>query len=166
MDRLFSPWRSKYIETFSRPKNEQGECVLCKAYQDNRDDEHYILTRGKDCFVIMNLFPYNSGHLMIVPFRHISNLIDLSDDESMEIMSCLKKMTRALQTVAHPDGFNIGSNVGRTAGAGIDQHIHFHIVPRWNGDTNFMPILADTKMISEDMNGTLMKLRGVLKSQS
>ena len=162
MDRLFSPWRSKYIETFSNPTDNKGECVLCKAYQDKNDDEHLIVSRGKQCFVIMNLFPYNSGHLMIVPYRHIPDVIDLTDDESFEVMQLLKKMIAALRAVSRPDGFNFGSNIGRTAGAGIDQHVHFHIVPRWNGDTNFMPILADTKMVSEEMHDTLMKLRKAL----
>lgn len=159
MERLFSPWRSKYIESFSRPKDDDDACILCKAYQDNRDDDHLIVTRGSRCYVVMNLFPYNSGHLMIVPYRHTPTLKDLTDDESLEVMRFLKRMTLALENVSHPDGFNIGSNVGRPAGAGIDQHIHFHIVPRWNGDTNFMPILGDTKMISEDMIETLLKLR-------
>ncbi|MBI1804449.1 MAG: HIT domain-containing protein [Ignavibacteriae bacterium] len=162
MERLFSPWRSKYIETFSKPNDESGECILCSAHHDTRDDERFIVTRGTLCFVLMNLYPYNSGHLMIVPYRHIAALTDLTDDESQEIMSLLKRMTRALQEVSHPDGFNVGCNVGRTAGAGIEHHIHFHIVPRWNGDTNFMPILADTKMISEDMKEILHKLRAVL----
>ncbi|MBI4548035.1 MAG: HIT domain-containing protein [Ignavibacteriae bacterium] len=162
MQRLFSPWRSKYIEKFFHSEDEEGKCVLCEAFQANNDDEHFIIMRGKLCFVIMNLFPYNSGHLMIVPYRHIPNLTELTDDESLEIMALLKKMTVALQRVSHPDGFNIGSNIGRTAGAGIDQHVHFHIVPRWNGDTNFMPTLADTKMISEDMKETLVKLRRAL----
>jgi ATP adenylyltransferase len=162
MDKLFSPWRSKYIETFSKPKDDKGECILCKAFQDNNDDAHFIVTRGKLCYVIMNLFPYNSGHLMVVPYRHTSLFTDLSDEESLEVMTLLKKMMKVLQIVSHPDGFNIGSNIGRTAGAGIDQHVHFHIVPRWNGDTNFLPVLADTKMISEDMEETLKKLRKAL----
>ena len=162
MDRLFSPWRSQYIETFARPEDSKGECVLCKAYQDNRDDEHLVVTRSTFCYVIMNLFPYNSGHLMVVPYRHISHLTDLTDEESLEVMTLLKRMTKALQSVSKPDGFNLGSNVGRTAGAGLDQHVHFHIVPRWSGDTNFMPILADTKLISEDQRETLFKLRRVL----
>ena len=140
--------------------------MLCKAHQDNRDDEHLIVTRAKYAFVIMNLYPYNSGHLMIVPYRHVPSHIDLTGDESNEIMSLLQRMSIALQKVSHPDGFNIGSNVGRAAGAGIDQHIHFHIVPRWNGDTNFMPVLADTKMISEDMNETFYKLRNAYSSLS
>lgn len=163
MERLFSPWRSKYIQSFSQPGSTNDGCVLCRAYQDNNDDEHLIVTRGKTCFVIMNLFPYNSGHLMVVPNRHTATLVDLTEDESLEVMSLLKQMSRVLQSVSHPDGFNIGSNIGRTAGAGIDQHVHFHIIPRWNGDTNFMPILADTKLISEDMKETLGKLRLALQ---
>jgi ATP adenylyltransferase len=164
MKRLFSPWRSQYIETFSKPPADSNECILCTAHQQKDDDLRYIVTRGTHAYVVMNLYPYNSGHLMIVPYRHIQSLLDLSDGESLEVMQLLKRMTKALQQVSHPDGFNIGSNIGRTAGAGIDQHIHFHIVPRWNGDTNFMPILADTKMISEDMKQTLVKLRVALKS--
>lgn len=162
MERLFSPWRSKYIESFSRKDIEGEECVLCKASGDGKDEENLVVTRGTSCFVIMNLYPYNSGHLMIVPFRHIPNIIDLTSEESHEVMDLLQRMTTALQKVSHPDGFNIGSNIGRTAGAGIDSHVHFHIVPRWNGDTNFMPILAETKMISEDMKETFMKLRKVI----
>src|SRR5262249_47189195 len=107
-------------------------------------------------------YPYNSGHLMVVPYRHVPSIVDLSDEESSEAIVLLKKMIKALQHISHPDGFNIGSNIGRTAGAGIDQHVHFHIVPRWNGDTNFMPVLADTKVISEDMLQMLSKLRKAL----
>ena len=159
MERLFSPWRSKYIETFSHSTNGKSNCVLCDAFKAQNDDEQYIVTRGKTCFVIMNRYPYNSGHLMIVPYRHVAALTELTGEESLEVMTLLKKMTNALQSISQPHGFNIGSNIGRAAGAGIDQHIHFHIVPRWNGDTNFMPILADTKMISEDMKESLAKLR-------
>ena len=113
----------------------------------------------------MNLYPYNSGHLMIVPYRHVADLTDLSDDEASELINLSKKMISALRQVSHPDGFNVGSNIGRTAGAGIDTHVHFHVVPRWNGDTNFMPVLADTKLISEDMTDTYHKLRAVLQSK-
>lgn len=160
MDKLFSPWRSKYIESFGHPPKDG--CVLCDAYKSDDDDANLIVVRGKSCFVIMNLFPYNSGHLMVVPYRHTPALTDLTDEESLEIMTLLKRMSAALKAISKPDGFNIGSNIGRTAGAGIDQHIHFHIVPRWNGDTNFMAVLADTKVISEDMRETLMKLRKVM----
>jgi ATP adenylyltransferase len=159
MEKLFSPWRSRYIESFSRPDGVKRECIFCSAYQQNRDDDNFIVTRGTHCYCIMNLYPYNSGHIMVVPYRHIAAFLELTDDESLETMQLLKEMMKALQQVSRPDGFNIGSNLGRTAGAGIDQHIHFHIVPRWNGDTNFMPVLADTKLISEDMKETLEKLR-------
>lgn len=157
---MHSPWRSKYIASFSEAS--EGECILCKAFKGN-DDESYIVTRGAHCYVIMNLYPYNSGHLMIVPFRHIPSIIDLSIEESAEIMLLLKRMTETITKVMHPDGFNVGSNISRSAGAGIDDHVHFHIVPRWNGDTNFMPILADTKLISEDIRDTLLKLRKAIE---
>ncbi len=165
MEKLFSPWRSQYIASFSQPSAQPGQCVLCIPRDPSVDDERLIVTRGRHSFVIMNLYPYNSGHLMIVPYRHTSTLEDLTEGESAEIMAFLKTLTRALKAVSHPDGFNIGSNIGRTAGAGIDQHLHFHIVPRWSGDTNFMPVLADTKMISEDMKETLVKLRKALAAQ-
>ena len=159
MKRLFSPWRSKYIETFSDDAKKEGGCILCDAIADGKDDEHLVVKRGVTCFVIMNLYPYNSGHLMVVPYRHLASLQELTEEEGAEMMQLVKRMTTALQRVTHPHGFNIGCNVGRSAGAGIDQHLHFHVVPRWNGDTNFMPVLSDTKLISEDMRATLMKLR-------
>ncbi len=162
MERLFSPWRSRYIETFTAPKTAGSECILCAAARDGRDDEHFVVTRGALSYVIMNLYPYNSGHLMIVPYRHVPAFTDLTDEECLEIMTHLRAMMRALQTAVHPDGFNMGANIGRTAGAGLDQHIHLHLVPRWNGDTNFMPVLADTKLISQDMKDTLAKLRSAL----
>lgn len=162
MDKLFSPWRSQYIESLSKSRTEPKECVLCKASRENKDDDHFVVTRGEHCFVIMNLYPYNSGHLMIVPYRHVPSVVDLSDGEMLETMSLMRHMMKALNEVSHPDGFNIGSNVGRTAGAGIESHVHFHVVPRWNGDTNFMPVLADTKVISEEMSATLDRLRKAL----
>ena len=164
VQRLFSPWRSKYIETFSSPENKGDECVLCAAAASHKDDEEQIVARGERCFVIMNRFPYNSGHLLVVPYRHTPSLSDLTEAESLEVMVHLKKMTAVLLSVSRPDGFNVGCNIGRTAGAGIDRHVHFHIVPRWNGDTNFLPVLADTKVISEDMHATLFKLRKALSS--
>ncbi len=159
MERLHSPWRSKYIESFSQSKEDIEECVFCKASKEQQDENNFILIRSNFCFVIMNLYPYNSGHLMIVPYRHVPSIIDLSEEETTESMVLIKKMIKVIQSISHPDGFNIGSNIGRTAGAGIDQHVHFHIVPRWSGDTNFLPILADTKMISEDMRETYRKLK-------
>jgi ATP adenylyltransferase len=124
-----------------------------------------VAARGRACFVVMNLYPYNSGHVMVVPFRHTGAAFDLTPEESAEMMSWVGKVMGALREVSHPDGFNIGANVGRTAGAGIDGHLHFHVVPRWNGDTNFMPVLDDTKVISEEIRETYNKLRTALSSR-
>jgi ATP adenylyltransferase len=162
MERMFSPWRSQYIASFSEERAGTKECVLCKAFQAKDDDANLIVERGRSCYAVMNLYPYNSGHVMVVPFRHVPTLVDLTDEESLEVMWLLKRLTAALQKTMKPDGFNIGSNINRPAGAGIDEHVHFHLVPRWNGDTNFMPTLADTKLISEDIRATMVKLRGAL----
>ncbi|MBI5020167.1 MAG: HIT domain-containing protein [Ignavibacteriales bacterium] len=164
MERLFSPWRSKYIESFSSKSDETVECVLCSARQANNDEQRLIVYRGTHSFAIMNLYPYNSGHLMIVPNRHIPSITDLSDEETLEIMNITKLLIKALQYIMKPDGFNYGLNSGRSAGAGIEKHIHFHLVPRWHGDTNFMPILSDTKIVSEDLRDTWFKLTSYLKS--
>jgi ATP adenylyltransferase len=163
VERLFSPWRSQYIASFFDESGSGKSCVLCSAHQTNSDDDNFIVIRGKRCYVVMNLFPYNSGHVMVVPYRHTPAFADLDEEECSEVMSLLKKLMVALQKTSHPDGFNIGSNIGRSAGAGIDKHVHFHLVPRWNGDTNFMPTLADTKLISEDMRETLLRLRQALQ---
>lgn len=162
MKRLYSPWRSQYIASFTDANKKNRGCILCKAYKAKDDDANLIVTRGKYSYVIMNLFPYNSGHIMVVPYRHIPTLVKLSARETSEIMELLKRMTVALQKTMKPDGFNLGSNIKRPAGAGIDGHVHFHLVPRWSGDTNFMPVVADTKMISEELKTTLQKLRKAL----
>lgn len=152
MDRLFSPWRSKYIETFkgTGPK-EENLCVFCSALENNNDEERLIVHRGKLAFIIMNLYPYNSGHLMIVPNRHTADFSSLTAEENAECLKLLQRSQTALAELSHPHGYNIGMNLGKAGGAGIDDHLHWHIVPRWNGDTNFMPIIADVKMVSEDM---------------
>ncbi len=113
--------------------------------------EKKILQRGEHCFVIMNIFPYNNGHIMVAPYRHICKLHDLNADEKLEMMDMLSRWTDILQEKLNCHGFNVGLNLGRTAGAGIDDHMHFHIVPRWNGDTNFMPVLADIKIIPQSI---------------
>ncbi|MDH4070758.1 MAG: HIT domain-containing protein [Ignavibacteria bacterium] len=162
MKRMWSPWRSKYIEGFKFPPARKSRTSLfSKALNDGDDDKHLIVWRGPLCFVIMNLYPYNSGHLLIVPNRQTSSLEDLTAEEMTEIMQTTRRSIRALTTVMKPQGFNFGANLGRVSGAGVDDHIHFHVVPRWNGDTNFMPVLSDLKVISEDMTDTLHKLRKV-----
>ncbi len=161
MDRLWSPWRSKYIESFSEKKDLPDDyCLFCDVLNTReKDEEKFVLYRGRLCYVIMNLYPYNSGHLMVVPHRHLSALTEMNDDEYLEVMQVLRKCSEALNNALKPHGFNIGANIGRVSGAGIDHHIHFHIVPRWNGDTNFMPVLGDTKVISEEMQKTYLKLK-------
>ena len=161
MRRMWSPWRSKYIETFKNPpkRKRKGASVFTAALKANDDDKHLVVWRGEHCFVIMNLYPYNSGHLMIVPNRPTTLLQDLTLVELAEVMQTVQRAVRALDAVMHPQGYNFGANIGRVSGAGVEDHVHFHLVPRWSGDTNFMPVLADTKMISEDMRSTLTKLR-------
>ncbi len=157
MDRLWSPWRSNYIEGF-KDKDENEECVFCSAVK-KEDEETLIVYRGKHNFVMMNLYPYNAGHLMVIPYRHISDFSKLTDEEKLEIMNLQDLSLKALNKVMEPQGFNIGANIGKAAGAGIDQHLHFHIVPRWIGDTNFMPALGEVKVISQDLLYTRDKLK-------
>ena len=144
MDYMWAPWRMEYILS-SKPAG----CIFCDKPQQNTDRENLILYRGETCFVIMNYYPYNNGHLLIVPYRHISNLEDLTTQEQAEIMSVLAKSNEIIKETMNPDGLNIGMNLGKVAGAGIDDHLHFHIVPRWNGDTNFMPVLGHTKVLAQ-----------------
>jgi ATP adenylyltransferase len=165
MERMWSPWRSKYIASFKKPvrPNRKGRSLFTTALKAGADDRHLIVWRGVYCFVIMNRYPYNSGHLMVVPNRQVKSIQDLSADELSEIMQTVQHAIRVLDDVLHPQGYNFGANFGRVSGAGVDDHIHFHIVPRWNGDTNFMPILSDTKVISDDIQKTLKKLRKSFK---
>lgn len=152
MDKLWSPWRSKYIESF-KDKTGDEECIFCASAKATiEDDNHLVCYRGEFCFIMLNLYPYNNGHLMVVPFKHISDFSDLSIDERLEIMRLIDKSTKCLTGLMKPHGFNVGANLGKAAGAGIDQHLHFHVVPRWSGDTNFMPVLGDVKVISQDLS--------------
>ena len=128
--------------------NPEGEgCIFCKKPAEEKDEENFILYRGKRVFVLMNIYPYNNGHLMVAPYRHIGDFNGLDDEELLEMMQVVKRCLEILREKMNPNGFNIGMNLGRVAGAGFEEHLHIHIVPRWNGDTNFMPVLADTKVI-------------------
>lgn len=158
VDVLFAPWRFKYISTVSK-KREEG-CIFCKAPRKN-DNESLILIRGKHSYVIMNLYPYNTGHIMVVPYRHVGDYAELNDDEALEMHRLVKLSLRAIRRVYSPHGFNIGINLGRVAGAGIEDHVHIHIVPRWNGDTNFMPIIAGVKVIPQDVRESYKMLKPV-----
>jgi ATP adenylyltransferase len=135
-------------------------CILCDKPKENNDALNYILYRGDKNFVIMNSYPYNPGHLMIAPYRHIANLEELTDEELHEHFNVVSRSIKLLKQVFKPDGFNLGINMGKVAGAGIDDHIHTHIVPRWQGDTNFMPVLSDVKVVPEALTETYEKLKG------
>ncbi len=158
MDRLWSPWRSQYIQSIG---NDGGspECVFCAAIASADDDARYLLRRHERCATLLNLYPYNSGHLLIVPYTHAGDLLALDEETYVEMTGLIREWMATLGDVMRPQGFNIGSNIGRVAGAGIDQHVHIHIVPRWSGDINFMPVIGDTKVISESMTETMHKLR-------
>ncbi len=159
MKRLFSPWRSKYIQSFKTEKSRKDASLFTRIMKEKKDKKNLVLVRRKYCFVMMNLYPYNSGHLMIVPYKKTAQLYDLNAAEYAEIMQTSADMMKILDKIMRPQGFNFGANIGRGAGAGIDDHIHFHIVPRWNGDTNFMPVLNDVKVVSEAMDDTYDKIR-------
>ena len=154
MNCLFAAWRMDYIVA---PKHDG--CFFCDYPGENRDEEHYILHRGKACFVILNIYPYNPGHMMVVPYRHTNLYELLTDDEYSDMNLLTARAVRVLKRVMAPDGFNMGMNLGKIAGAGVAEHLHMHVVPRWNGDNNFMPVLADTRVVPEAMEATYRKLK-------
>jgi ATP adenylyltransferase len=158
MNRLWSPWRSRYIDSI-KDKSSPIECVLCRTAELQVSDlGNLLIEKGKNTFTVLNMYPYNSGHLMIVPVRHTNDFSSFSSEENAEIMQKLQLAEHALRIVSGPEGFNIGANLGKVSGAGLDEHIHFHIVPRWNGDTNFMPVFGEVKVISQDLIETKKKL--------
>jgi len=154
MKRLWSPWRMEYIVS----KKDEG-CIFCDKIADNDDEANYILHRGETCYVMLNLYPYNNGHLMVSPYRHVPSPEQLVEEELTEMMLMVNLSLRALRRAMRPDGFNIGVNIGKAAGAGIEEHVHIHIVPRWEADTNFMPILSQTRIIPELLDETYRKLK-------
>lgn len=147
MKNLWAPWRIAYIQEHSK---ETG-CFLCNAFQDKQDEKHHIVARGKECFCIFNKYPYSSGHLMVAPNRHKPDISDLTEHEMLEIMKLTRSMKDLLTTIMKPEGFNLGVNLGKSAGAGLIGHFHLHIVPRWNGDTNFMPVISEVKVIPQSL---------------
>ncbi|RMF33521.1 MAG: HIT domain-containing protein [Chlorobiota bacterium] len=159
MKQLWSPWRSQYIESLSHD-GLSADCFLCAAAQapPEQDADNLVVHRGALCFVIMNRYPYNSGHLLVAPYRHVGDLAELAEHEAHALIETVQEAIRVLRRTHAPHGFNVGTNLGRTAGAGLPDHIHIHIVPRWNGDTNFMPILAEVKVISEFLSHEQRKL--------
>jgi ATP adenylyltransferase len=154
MKRLWAPWRVSYI----REPSPHG-CIFCDKSKEDKDAENLILFRGRLNFVIMNAYPYNPGHLMVVPYRHLGQLEDLAAGERTEHSELVARSVAALKSASGAESFNLGMNLGRAAGAGIADHIHTHIVPRWNGDNNFMPVLAETRIISESLRDIYQRLK-------
>jgi ATP adenylyltransferase len=158
MKNLWSPWRSKYIESFKEEQN-NSNCIFCDALSHEVSDlKNLVVHKANLTYTILNLYPYNNGHLMVVPKRHIWEFEKLNMDESNEMMEQLKYAKLVLEQIYKPQGFNMGLNLGRAGGAGIKEHLHFHIVPRWNGDTNFMPVLGEVKVISQDLIETKKRI--------
>ncbi len=160
MKTLWAPWRIKYIQ-----EKREG-CFLCRANEENHDAENLVIHRGIECFCILNKYPYNSGHVMVVTKKHKGDLSELSNEEMLEMMTLTREVRDVLVKKMHPDGFNIGLNLGKEAGAGVIDHLHIHIVPRWAGDTNFMPLIADTKVIPQSLEDLYHELKDCFKVES
>ncbi|HDR03983.1 MAG TPA: HIT domain-containing protein [Candidatus Marinimicrobia bacterium] len=156
MDTMWAPWRMEYI---LRDRSNTSECIFCEKYQQTDDQSNLVLYRGKLSYVLMNLYPYNNGHLLIAPYRHISDYTDLNDRERSEIAHLTSLSLSVLKKTVNPHGFNLGMNLGIIGGAGIADHLHQHIVPRWTGDSNFMPIIGHTKVIVQSLEETWACLR-------
>lgn len=154
MDTLWSPWRMKYITNYDKP----GECVFCTAPKLSDGPENLIIHRGQTAYVILNRFPYTSGHLMIVPFDHQNSIETLTAETRCEMMELVNEAIKVMRKVYKPQGFNVGINLGSAAGAGIAEHVHIHIVPRWSGDTNFMSTVGETRVLPEELEKTLAQL--------
>ena len=157
MERLWAPWRLEFVKSASG--HDPLECVFCAAPQRSDDQEALILHRGATCFVILNLYPYTNGHLMVTPYRHVAAPGELTAEERSEVWELFDRSLDVLDRTLKPHGANAGMNLGRTAGAGIEGHLHLHVVPRWNGDNNFMPVLADTRVMAQHLDDTWRLLR-------
>jgi ATP adenylyltransferase len=158
MDYLFTPWRMEYI----RSAKKDG-CIFCDMLEMD-DREALILRRGRHAFLVLNRYPYNNGHYMSVPYRHIDSLENLTGEETSEMMSLLSLGLSAVRKAWNPEGFNIGGNIGKVAGAGVKDHVHLHVVPRWAGDTNFMPVFAETRVIPQTLAETYDEIRAAVDS--
>ncbi len=152
--RLWAPWRNTFIT-----QSKRGRCFLCRAKASRADRAHRVIARDRQAFALLNLYPYNNGHLLIAPVRHVASLERLTAGEWDAMRRLIRRLTARLKRTLHPQGYNVGMNLGRAAGAGIPGHLHLHLVPRWNGDTNFMPVLGRTKVISQSLDELYTLLR-------
>lgn len=160
MQRIWAPWRMDYILNTRQPG-----CFLCDILQGNADSANLVLKRGRCCALLMNRYPYNNGHLMVTPYRHVDSIETMNAEEHAEMMGLAALACEWLRQVIAPDGFNIGINQGAAAGAGLKEHIHLHIVPRWNNDTNFMPVLAEVKVIPQALGELWEQLKAVISAE-
>jgi ATP adenylyltransferase len=158
MDRLWAPWRLSYVTAAPAPAT---DCIFCDAHAGR--DIDLVLYRGQSCYVILNLYPYNNGHLMVVPNRHLGALESLRPEERVELMELSRLAEMALNDAFRPHGINVGINLGKAAGAGIENHLHIHLVPRWSGDTNFMTAVGETRVLPEELGATAARLRPVFE---
>jgi ATP adenylyltransferase len=146
-------WRMEYIENA-----DSSECIFCKQVESGSDEDNFIVRRGNLAFIMMNLYPYTTGHMMVAPYRHTNSICDLTEEESCELMQLVSLSEKILRQALNPQGFNIGMNIGRCAGAGYPGHIHMHVVPRWEGDANFMPVVSEVKVLPETLADTYKKI--------
>lgn len=158
-DHLWAPWRLAYIKS-EPPEDEGGRCFLCRYREQLNDEENLVVMRSLSSIVVLNRFPYNNGHLLIAPLSHKGGLDELTEEELLDLQKLIVQLTGRLRETLKPDGFNIGLNLGRSAGAGLPGHLHWHVVPRWNGDTNFMPVIADTKVMPQSLQALFDLLKG------
>lgn len=156
--RIWAPWRLAYVKDAS--KDSEQECIFCTKPEQGEDEANLIVHRGERCFVILNLFPYTNGHLMVAPYEHVAALPALPAETTAEMMALAQRAMTVLEDVYSPHGYNVGFNQGRVAGAGVEHHIHMHVVPRWGGDTNFMPVLADTRVMPQSLEQSFAALAG------
>ena len=161
MDVLHAPWRIEYILA---PKPVREDSLFTQIARSNDDTAHHVIARRKTCYALLNTYPYNGGHLMVVPYRQVAELNGLTDEESGELMRLTQECIAALKRCMKPDGFNVGLNIGKCAGAGIVEHLHVHVVPRWTGDTNFMPVLGQTSVLPQALTDIAAQLREALAS--
>ncbi|MBE0409753.1 MAG: HIT domain-containing protein [Anaerolineales bacterium] len=160
MKYIWSPWRMDYI----KDPHKNDACVFCQVLEEPESVETLVVFRGKQAYLILNRFPYTSGHLMVVPYEHHSELEDLDEETRAEIMEMASRATQVLKEIYRPEGFNVGINIGEAAGAGITEHIHLHIVPRWQGDTNFMSTLGQTRVLPESLEDTYQQVKKIWTS--
>ena len=158
MDYLWTPWRFAYISTAEKTQ----ACVFCELLKLNNDEEAKIVFRGEHCFVVLNTYPYTSGHIMIVPYAHLDQLLKLPPQASNEMMNLAQKLEEVLREVYKPDGINLGMNIGKAAGAGVAGHVHMHVLPRWIADANFMSVVGETRVLPETLETTYMKIKNAL----